>query len=406
RLGGPGRGHRGHRAHAQDAGRGGDADGPRRPARAHVRPAGLRAGDDLRGRRPARAAAGGRPGAGGEDRPQLTRRHGGDQAGAVGGAGDRADRGVPQRRPGAGVDVGPPRPDRGPGGVRRAARAPVGARRPRRGDPGRGRPVRLTDLLAGDDGDLLVHAADRDHIRGEVRARAAAITAALADAGVGPGHPVAVMAPNGVEVVAALFGVWGAGGVHVPLNPRLTDAEVERVLATVRPAAVVATPALAPRLAGHPAVVLEDGGGAVRRGPEAPAAEPARHDGDVALVQFTSGTTGAPKPVLLRHSGVIELIDGVLATLRGGRAPGPGPGPGAGDRRPMPNLVPVSLSLWAGIYTVLFAFRVGAPVVVMDGFDTLEFARLVARFRLRSTVLPPAAMAMLVDDERVTSLEP
>src|SRR5690606_1758835 len=53
-----------------------------------------------------------------------------------------------------------------------------------------------------------------------------------------------------------------------------------------------------------------------------------------------------------------------------------------------------------------FAFRVGAPVVVMDGFDTLEFARLVARFQLRSTVLPPAAMAMLVDDERVTSLEP
>src|SRR5690606_21135805 len=206
------------------------------------------------------------------------------------------------------------------------------------------------------------------------------------------------------EVVAALFGVWGAGGVHVPLNPRLTDAAVERVLATVRPPAVVATPALAPRLAGPPAAAPGDGGGAVPRAPEGPAAAPgpAGRDVAVALVQFTSGTTGAPKPVLLRHSGVIELIDGVLATLRGGRAPGSG----AGDRRPMPNLVPVSLSLWAGIYTVLFAFRVGAPVVVMDGFDTLEFARLVARFQLRSTVLPPAAMAMLVDDERVTSLEP
>ena len=32
----------------------------------------------------------------------------------------------------------------------------------------------------------------------------------------------------------------------------------------------------------------------------------------------------------------------------------------------MPNLIPVSLSLWAGIYNVLFALRVGAPVVV-DG---------------------------------------
>ena len=40
----------------------------------------------------------------------------------------------------------------------------------------------------------------------------------------------------------------------------------------------------------------------------------------------------------------------------------------------MPNLIPVSLSLWAGIYNVLFALRVGAPVVVMDGFDPAEFA--------------------------------
>ena len=72
----------------------------------------------------------------------------------------------------------------------------------------------------------------------------------------------------------------------------------------------------------------------------------------------------------------------------------------------MPNLIPVSLSLWAGIYQVLFARLVGAPVVVMDGFDPQEFARLVDRFQIRSTVLPPAAMAMLSDDESITSLAP
>ena len=38
---------------------------------------------------------------------------------------------------------------------------------------------------------------------------------------------------------------------------------------------------------------------------------------------------------------------------------------GSGDRAPMPNLVPMSLSLWAGIYQVLFAFKLGAPVVLM-----------------------------------------
>jgi acyl-coenzyme A synthetase/AMP-(fatty) acid ligase len=72
----------------------------------------------------------------------------------------------------------------------------------------------------------------------------------------------------------------------------------------------------------------------------------------------------------------------------------------------MPNLIPVPLSLWSGIYQVLFAFRVGAPVVVMERFDTLEFQSLVQRYAIRSTVLPPAAMVMLADDERVADLAP
>jgi acyl-coenzyme A synthetase/AMP-(fatty) acid ligase len=72
----------------------------------------------------------------------------------------------------------------------------------------------------------------------------------------------------------------------------------------------------------------------------------------------------------------------------------------------MPNLVPVSLSLWAGIYQVLFAFRLGAPVVLMERFEPREFARLVREFAIRSSVLPPAAMVMLADDAAVGSLEP
>ena len=72
----------------------------------------------------------------------------------------------------------------------------------------------------------------------------------------------------------------------------------------------------------------------------------------------------------------------------------------------MPNLVPVSLSLWAGIYQVLFAFRLGAPVVLMERFEPVEFARLVREYGIRSSVLPPAAMVMLARDPEVTSLEP
>jgi acyl-coenzyme A synthetase/AMP-(fatty) acid ligase len=72
----------------------------------------------------------------------------------------------------------------------------------------------------------------------------------------------------------------------------------------------------------------------------------------------------------------------------------------------MPNLIPVSLGLWNGIYQVLFAFRTGAPVVLMDRFETRPFADLVERFGIRSTVLPPAAMVMLADDESIAQLSP
>jgi acyl-coenzyme A synthetase/AMP-(fatty) acid ligase len=72
----------------------------------------------------------------------------------------------------------------------------------------------------------------------------------------------------------------------------------------------------------------------------------------------------------------------------------------------MPNLIPVSLSLWAGIYNVCFAFRVGAPVVLMERFDPQDLARLVAAHGIRSVVLPPAAMAMCCDDEALETLAP
>jgi acyl-CoA synthetase (AMP-forming)/AMP-acid ligase II len=229
-------------------------------------------------------------------------------------------------------------------------------------------------------GDPLLHSADVTMTAGEARDGARATADALRAAGVEPGQAVAVQMPSGPGAITAMFGVWTAGAVFVPVNPRSPDGERRHALEATRPAAL---------LAGDELRMLVD---------------PAAYEPGVAFVTWTSGTTGAPKPVLHTHSNYLELLDRVLRPLRGtaraDTAVGPEP------RRPTPNLVPVSLALNAGIYNVLFGLRAGAEIVVMDGFDPRVFGALVRRFAIRSTVLPPAAMSMLSDADDVIDLAP
>jgi acyl-coenzyme A synthetase/AMP-(fatty) acid ligase/alkylation response protein AidB-like acyl-CoA dehydrogenase len=238
--------------------------------------------------------------------------------------------------------------------------------------------MRLSELLVSHpfaDDEPLLHTTDRSVTAGAARAAAATTASHLRDAGVGPGEPVAVQLPNSPEMVTTMFGVWRADAVFVPVNWRAPAAEVERALGAVEAVALIRPDGLR-RL---------DGTG--------------KCDPDAAFVQWTSGTTGEPKAILHTHTAYLELLDRVLGELRGERSRRPG-------RRPTPNLISVSLALNAGIYNVLFGLRAGAPIVIMERFETAVFAALVRRFGIGSTVLPPAAITMLADDERIDDLAP
>jgi acyl-coenzyme A synthetase/AMP-(fatty) acid ligase len=227
---------------------------------------------------------------------------------------------------------------------------------------------------APDDAPLLC-TIDATYTAAETRRRVDELAAALTGAGVVARSAVAVRCSGGPAYVRAMFAVWRVGAVLVPVNPRQADAEVERILSVTDPAAVV-----------------DDGGVRAR-------VEAARRYGtDDAFVTWTSGTTGAPRAVVHTHGGYLELLDRVLAPLRGR--------PYDPARPPSPNLVPVSLALNAGIYNVLFGLRAGAALVLLHPFTPADFAELVRRYGIRSTVLPPAAMVMLCDDERVEDLSP
>src|SRR5207302_9370816 len=124
------------------------------------------------------------------------------------------------------------------------------------------------------DDEGLVHTVDRSVTAGDARRAARAVAGALGDRA---GRAVAVQLPDAPELVSAMAGVWLAGGVYVPVNPRHPDAEVAAVLETTRPAAV-----------------LTQSGTEVRHD-----AKP--YDAGVAFVMWTSGTTGRPKPLHHTH---------------------------------------------------------------------------------------------------------
>jgi acyl-coenzyme A synthetase/AMP-(fatty) acid ligase len=222
----------------------------------------------------------------------------------------------------------------------------------------------LVDHPFADDEPLLF-TIDESVTAGEARAAARAVAEQL-----GPlhGHAVLVQMENGPGLVAAMAGVWLAGGVYVPLNPRAPRTEVLRVTAEIEP------------------LVLLDEAGAVRR------ARARVYDDDVAFAMWTSGTTGLPKPILHTHTAYLELLDRVLGSLRAGATRQPA-------ARPAPNLIPVSMTLNAGLYNALFGLRAGAGLVMMERFEPAEFAELVRRFAIRSTVLPPAAMVALTESD-------
>ena len=237
--------------------------------------------------------------------------------------------------------------------------------------------VNLSALLLDhpfDDDQPLIHGTSVDWTKREAVAMVHRWADGLREAGVQPGDAVAVVRTHAPDVIIAMTAIWSLEAVFVPINPLLPPAGVDEIVEIVRPAAV-----------------FDDAGIHAR-------ADATTHDTGVAFVQWTSGTTGRPKPVLHTHEAYLELLDRVLGPLRSA--------PRDPAKPPSPNLIPVSMSLNAGIYNVLFGLRAGAPIVVMDRFATAEFARLVAKHQIRSTVLPPAAMAMLSDDPAVTDLTP
>jgi long-chain acyl-CoA synthetase len=180
----------------------------------------------------------------------------------------------------------------------------------------------------------LVHGARRV-TWAELQAEAGRFHAALAARGVRPGDRVAVLGENSPEVAAAIYGVLGAGAVLVVLNAGARASEMLHLMAHAEVGALLADaahPEFAALLADRPDALptLCWGGAGAGEGPtEHPgvtrwerlretleSAPPGEADAEApAAIVYTSGTTGAPKGVVLRHRNYAANVDAVLQTM-------------------------------------------------------------------------------------------
>jgi long-chain acyl-CoA synthetase len=112
----------------------------------------------------------------------------------------------------------------------------------------------------------------------------------------GDGARVALVLGNTIEFAVAWFGILRAGLVAVPLNPGYTADELNHALTDSGAAVVVAEPAVRDRLGSWRGTVVPPELGP---GPEAELPDVAA--GRLAVLLYTSGTSGRPKGAMLTH---------------------------------------------------------------------------------------------------------
>jgi len=214
----------------------------------------------------------------------------------------------------------------------------------------------------------------------ELRRRAQAAAAAVRASGAAS---LALLDVNGPAAAVAVFAAAYAGVPYVPLNYRLTKDELGELLTRVTPAYVVYGPeyrGVLEAYAGGAAV----GGEAFLRLP-APSAppEPAEDPQAVAVLLFTSGTTGKPKAAILRHENLMSYIVGTVEFAAA-----------AEDEAILVAVPPYHI---AGISAVLSSTYAGRRMVQLPRFEPALWLEAARCERATHAFLVPTMLARIVE---------
>ncbi|QRX80842.1 class I adenylate-forming enzyme family protein [Glaciimonas sp. PAMC28666] len=205
------------------------------------------------------------------------------------------------------------------------------------------------------------------------------VSSALHTAGIIPNEPVHVHVSNHPLDIAALLGVWNAGGVVVPVHRTTPAAVAAKVLDKTRARLLIDMQASTSTSSSASVVSMI----ATASPPDRPLLHKA------AFIIFTSGSTGTPKGVVVSHDafyGKIQQIDSLLKF------------------QPNENtLLVLNITFSFGLWISLLTLLRGGTLVMAEKFDPVTFLQSLVDNKINRVGMVPTMMRVLFSDPGLAS---
>jgi len=199
-------------------------------------------------------------------------------------------------------------------------------------------------------------------------------SATFAEQGVVPESRVAILGDNSVTHVAALLGIMAIGAIACPLGSRAGQDVLKHCLDDCDPQLIVSDTSLGfiyPAAVLNPADILPT--------TVDPVSIYQPETDSIAIILYTSGSTGLPKGVPITHHGYVWAICHYLELqLQGRRA-----------------LVAAPLYHMNAQFSLLLNLASGVSTVLMPRFDARKFGALIERYSIDEISGVPTMLAML-----------